>query len=502
MRRVRLGEEARAALSRAASLARQPVWLVGGAIRDAALGRPVADLDLACRDARALAAALARGFRGTLVTLDADNEVYRLVLPVQRGRALKQFDVAALQGATIEEDLLRRDFTVNAVALPLAPDMPAAHPPSAFVDPRGGLADLAARRLRGEIERNFVDDPLRLLRAFRVAAQNGLSLDPATAALVRKHRRLARRPAAERVSAELLALLGVPGASAWLRRMDECGLLTQLFEDLEPARRCAEDYYGPGGVLAHTLEVCARLDLLLDETASVLPPALAKDLGAHLAERGGPAFRGLLMLSALLHDVAKPETARRVDGRLRFFEHDTKGADKAERLLRELRLSREQVRTAGQVVRHHLRPGHLASAGVPTDRAVYRFLRDLGEDAPALLLVCWADHASYLAETRLRRLFKAACADPARSDLARVRGEDARKTVRHLQIVALLMNRWRDQERRPPPPKLVDGTEVMKHLRLPPGPRIGELLERVREAQAEGRVRTREDALALLSRLK
>lgn len=501
MKRVRLGAEARAALARAAAAAKQPVWLVGGAIRDAALGRPVTDLDLACPDARALAAALARSFRGTIVTLDADNAVYRLVLPPARGRALTQIDLAGLQGKTIEEDLLRRDFTVNALALAATPAPAESVPAAAFLDPRGGLRDLDARVLRGEIEKNFTDDPLRLLRAFRVAAQNGLTIEPATEALLRKHRRLARRPAPERVHAELLALLGVPGASVWLRRMDECGILTELFEDLEPARRCAESYYGPGGVLTHTLEVCARLDLLLDGLPKILP-ALAKDLRAHLAERGGAPFRGLLMLSALLHDVAKPETARRVDGRLRFFEHDTKGAEKTERLLRGLRLSGEQVRTAAQVVRHHLRPGHLAAAGLPTERAVYRFLRDLGADAPALLLVCWADHASYLAEARLRRLFKAAAADPARSDLARIKGEDARKTVRHLQLVSWLLGRWRETARRPPPPKLLDGRDIMKALKIPPGPRVGELLERVREAQAEGAVRSREDALALVARLK
>ena len=252
--RLRLGAQARAALARVKASAKQPVWLVGGAIRDAALGRATSDLDLACADARGLAARLARDFRGTLVTLDEKNAVYRLVLPAARGAALKQIDVAGLMGKTIHEDLQRRDFTINAVALELGSALSATLNAKSFLDPRGGLKDLAVGLIRAEIESNLTDDPLRLLRAFRIAAQLDLVIEPATLKAIHRHRRLVREPAPERVHAELLSLLAVPGASRWLKRMDECGLLTELFEELEPARRCAESYYGPGGVLIHTLD--------------------------------------------------------------------------------------------------------------------------------------------------------------------------------------------------------------------------------------------------------
>lgn len=499
-RRPRLGAEARALLAQVAKAAGQDVWLVGGALRDAALGRESADLDLACADARGLAARLARTLKGTLVTLDEKSAVYRLVLKPSRGRRIVQIDVAGLQGKSIGEDLARRDFPINALALPLEAAAQAAPPASAFLDPRGGLKDLAAGVLRCETEQNIVDDPLRILRAFRVAAQLGLAVDEPTKKLLRKHRRLVREPAAERVSAELLGLLAVPGSSDWLGVMDECGVLTEVFEELEPGRRCAEDYYGEGGVLKHTLAVCARVDRLLTDLRKI-HPKLAPDLERHFAERGGPAFRGLLMLSALLHDVAKPDTAKRIGGRLRFFEHDTKGAVMAEKILRRLRLSREQIDTAAMIVRQHLRPGHLASGGPLTERAVYRFFRDLGDDAVGLLVVCWGDHSSYMPEPRLKKLLKTATADPARSDLSRL-PEDARKTMKHLQLVTFLLRRWCELERAPEPERLLDGRDVMKALKIPPGPRVGELLERVREAQAEGEVKDRESALALLARLK
>ncbi|MDE2141096.1 MAG: HD domain-containing protein [Elusimicrobia bacterium] len=504
-RRIRLPAEALAALNRVAGLKHPtPVYLVGGAIRDVSLGRSVTDLDLAAAGARTLAAAIARAFKGTLVTLDPDNAVYRLVLPPARGRGLRQIDVAEIVGRDIGEDLARRDFTVNAVALELTPALKGAIPEAQLLDPRGGLADLARGVLRVESDKPFSDDPLRLLRAFRIAAQTGLMIEPATLALIHKHRRRARDPAGERVQAELLALLAVPGSSASLRAMDDCGLLTALFEDLEPARRCAEDYYGPGGVMKHSLDVCARTDFLLSNFRKIYPD-LSRNFEEHLAARssGGVPERAVLMLAALLHDVSKPETARTVDGRLRFFEHDTRGATRADKILRDLRFSREHIQTVAEIVRHHLRPGHLASSGDPvTDKAIYRFFRDLGERAPGLLVVCWGDHASYMPEVRLKRLLSAACGAPRRAAPARLRTEEARKTVRHLQLVSLLLRRYFDQDRAPVPARLLDGSEVMKALNIPPGPKVGDILERLREAQAEGEVRDRTQALAFVARLK
>ena len=418
-----------------------------------------------------------------------------------RGKAIHQIDIAGLQGKTIVEDLARRDFTVNAVALELVDDLPASLPETAFLDPRKGLKDLADGVIRADVEGNLDDDPLRLLRAFRIAAQLGLSIEEKTLKAIGRRKKLIGVPAPERVSAELLLLLAAPGAAPWLNRMDECGLLTTVLPELEPSRRCAENYYGPGGVLKHTLDVCARVDFLLTNLRAIYP-GLASDLEAHFAARGGPPFRALLLLSALLHDVAKPATARKIDGRLRFFEHDTKGAAATEKILRRLRLSRDQIDTASAVVRHHLRPGHLAAGGPLTERAVYRFFRDLGPDAPGLLIVCWGDHSSYMPEARLKRLLKTATADSKRSDLTRLKPEDARKTVHHLQIVSTLLRRWRDLSRAPAPERLLDGRDIMKALKIPPGPRIGELLERVREAQAEGEVKNRDEALTLISRLK
>ena len=491
--RLRLPAAAAAAAKRAAGLCGgKPVYVVGGALRDAALGRPIQDLDLACRGARALAKSLAAALGGSFVVLDEETGVYRAALPPS-GSALNQVDVAELQGESIDEDLRRRDFTINALAQPAAG--------GALLDPRGGLEDCRRKLVRAEREELFRDDPLRLLRAFRIAAQLGFSIEAQTLELARKLRHRVRQPAGERVQAELLALLEVPGGSASLREMDSIGLLTALFEELEPARQCAVCYYGEGGVLKHSLDTAARADFLLQRLSDVFPKQAA-GLERHLDLRSQPGapHRALIVLTALLHDVAKPETAKSVDGRLRFFGHDTVGAKRTGDILKRLRFSRAQADCACAVVAQHLRPGHLAAGEAITEKAIYRFFRDLGEQAASLLLVCWADHASYLPQEKLARVLKTAAA-PLDMGLSRLKPEDARKTVRHLQVIALLVSRLFDAKK-PVPDRLVDGHEVMELLELSPGPEVGQLLERLREAQAEGKVRTRQEALDFIRRAK
>lgn len=500
-RRLRLSPEAAVLLRRAAAL-ESPLHLVGGAVRDALLGRPIRDLDLVSGSARALAGRLARALGGTLVVLDEKNSVYRVAL-ASRFKTVRHLDIAQRQGRSLAEDLARRDFTINAIALPLSPRLAQGPSPRELLDPRQGLADIRRGLLRAESLALFEEDPLRLLRAFRIAAELDFAIEPATLEMISRLRHRVRRPAGERVQAELLALLSLPGCSRWLKAMDEAGILTALFEDLEPARQCALVYYGPGGVLAHSLDTTARLDFLFQNLNGAFPTE-AKKIKEYLtaSAEGHASPRAILMLSALLHDVSKPETARQVGGRLRFFGHDAAGARRAEAILRKLKFSRGHLDTVHGVIANHLRPGNLAAAGSITDRAAYRFFRDLGDHALPLLLVCWADHASYLPGESIPKLLpagRAPCNEAGgRRALLRVKPEGARKTVRHLQVVAHLVRRLFDERRQAVPERLIDGREVMKALGIPPGPEVGKWLERVREAQAEGKIRSPREALDYL----
>lgn len=484
-------------LARAAAAALEPsqdAWVVGGALRDLALSRggPLVDLDLAVRgSAASYAKRLARRAKGTHVVLDAAQDIHRVVL--KSGGTTAQVDAAALQGGSIAADLARRDFTVNAMALPLAPE-------AALLDPYRGLADAAAGTLRAVSEKAFVEDPLRALRAYRIGAQCRLEPEAKTVLWAKRHRALLASCASERVRAEVMGVLGVADSAAWLRRMDAGGVLTAVLPELEASRRCALVYYGKGGVLRHALDTVERLDFLTASLDDVWPAHAAGVRAALAAAPGGTqGHPALLRLGGLLHDVSKPETAKRQGGRLRFFGHEAKGAEKSAGILGRLRFSREETDWVSTWVLHHLRPGNLAAAGAVSDKAVFRFFRDLGPKGVGQLLVCWADHASYLSPGDVLRTLPHALQEPGRP-MPRWAVGDAAKTVHHMRVVSWLLDRWFRAPEASRPELLLDGRDVMKALKIKPGPRVGELLRGLAEAQAEGGVRSRKDALAWVAR--
>jgi tRNA nucleotidyltransferase/poly(A) polymerase len=468
-----------------------PVYYVGGTLRDAALGATaIEDIDLAVpRRASAFAQALARQVRGTCFTLHQETQVFRVVAK-KRGQPDWQFDVALLQGS-LAKDLTRRDFTVNAMALEVGGNT--------LHDPFGGLADLTAKRLRVTSPKVLKEDPIRLLRAFRLAAKHGLRIDKSTLTAIGKYKRGISKPAGERIHSELTQLASSGPLAPWLRQMDQSGLLTQLLPELERQRRCAEGYYGKGGVLRHTLDAVERLDFLLANLHSVYP-RYAKQIEALLDQTCGGArhHKGIIRLAVLLHDIAKPATAKRIGGRLRFFQHEAVGAKMSRVLLKALRFSREEIELIEPLVYHHLRPGNLAANKVISDKAVFRFFRDLGTKGISLLLLCWADHASYISAATLKRVLGRIHEDPHTSRLTRLRSPDTRKTLFHLQVISYLLARYFEHPSKTLPKRLLSGDAIMKALKITPGPQVGEAMRTLAEAQAEGKVTNRKQAIEFL----
>jgi len=277
----------------------------------------------------------------------------------------------------------------------------------------------------------------------------------------------------ERQRDEVLLLLGLPRAGRALRRLDALGLLTALFPEVEAMRRTAQPRPHRFDVLEHSLRAVEGADRLIGRLTAL--GGIADDLQMHLAEDvGGGVDRGrLLRLAALLHDVAKPETRRVVSGRVRFFEHDVLGAERARVVGERLRLPGRAVATVERLVRHHLRPMHLAQAGQITPRARYRFFRDLAEDSRDLLLLVTVDAAA-------------------------VTGISPLAAWKQSRVVRDLMAGWQEQQEASAAPPLLRGEDVMDHFGLEPGPAVGALLTRAQEAQALGLVRTREEALRYL----
>jgi putative nucleotidyltransferase with HDIG domain len=440
--------------------------LVGGAVRDAWLGRGDGDLDVAVpAGAVALARRLAARAGGTAVVLDAERGAARVVV----GR--RHVDITEFRAPTLEADLAARDFTVNALAVDLRTLLAAGAAP--VVDPTGGLADLRRRRLRAAGSAVLADDPLRALRAVRLEVALGLRLTAATARAIRAVAPALGSVAVERIRDELLLALGAGRTARALRRADALGLLRQVLPEVEAMRGVGQPAPHRFDVLEHSLRAVEAADRLLPRLGRLTP--FGEGLARHMAEElGGGVTRGAaLKLAALLHDVAKPETRRIVDGRVRFFEHDTRGADRVRGIGGRLRLPARVTEVVERLVRHHLRPMHLGQADAISPRARYRFYRDLGGETRDLLLLSLVDAAALTGVSPLR-------------------------AWRRAGVVRDLLAGWREQETALAAGPLVTGDDVMARLGIPPGPRVGLHLDRVREAQALGLVRTRAEALAYL----
>jgi putative nucleotidyltransferase with HDIG domain len=440
--------------------------LVGGAVRDALLGRSDADVDLALpRGALALADRLAARVGATAVVLDAARGAARVAA---RG---VQVDLNDFRAPSLEADLAARDFTVNALAVPL--DALLGQGRAAIVDPTGGLRDLRARRLRPAGPGVLSDDPLRTLRAVRLEGSLGVRLTPPAARAVRAAAPGLAGVAAERVRDELVALLRLPATGRALRRADALGLLARILPEVGPMRATTQPLPHRFNVLEHSLRAVEACDRLLPRLPTLRP--FGEELAAHMAEGlgGGLDRAAVLKLAALLHDVAKPETRRVVAGRVRFFEHDLIGAGRARVVAERLRLPERATAVLERLVRHHLRPMHLAQAGEVTRRARYRFYRDLGVDTRDLLLLALVDGAA-------------------------VTGASPLAVWRRATLVRDLLGGWPEAESVAAAPPLLRGQDVMTRYGLAPGPLVGDLLARAREAQDLGLVRTREEALAYL----
>ncbi len=454
------------ALARVTPRDAEPV-LVGGAVRDALLGRRAAvDLDVAvAHGALATARRLADALGSAFVPLDAERGAARVVAPGHR------IDLADFRAPTLEADLAGRDFTVDAMAVPLGPLLRRGR--AAIVDPRGGLADLAARRLRLAGPGVLDDDPVRALRGVRLSVSLGLTLTPATRAAIRRAAPAVAGVSAERVRDEVLAILSAQDAARALRSAERLGLLRVIFPETEAMRRTPQPAPHRFDVLEHSLRAVAACDRLLPRLAALAP--FGAELASHVAEPlgGGIERRHILKLAALLHDVSKPETRRRVGGRVRFFEHDILGAARARAIGERLRLPQRATGVLERLVRHHLRPMHLAAADAVTPRARYRFFRDVGADTRDLLLLVLADASA-------------------------VRGESPFRLWPRARLLRELLAGWEEQSASPPREPLVRGDDVMARFGLAPGPEVGQLLARAREAQELGLVSSRDEALAYL----
>ncbi len=447
------------------------IWLVGGALRDHFLGRSRPDLDFVVdREAAKLARLLSDDLRAGFHSLDDERDAARVILPNQAGT----LDFVRRAGASIETDLRERDFTINALALPLVGD-------EHLIDPLGGLQDLKDRRLRPCAEEAVARDPVRALRAVRLAAELGLRMEPETVEQVRAAGDHLAGVSAERVRDEFMRMLEPSIARTAVRLMDHLWLLIRVCPELDQLpgseHSARERALSTLDRLAELVQLLGlRSDRQRDGNLALAEVALQlgkyrAGLSAHLAARlrGGRRVAQLLSLAALFvpgeSSLDPGADAASSSG----------AAELALRRGLELRLSRPEASRIQTIVLNYRRLVEFSTSGPPSDGEVYRFFRACGEAGIELVLL-------YLAAS-LARLGSAS--DPA-------------EWRSRIEIARTLFQAWFERGNQVVrPPKLITGDELASALGLQAGKIIGELLEAIREAQAAGRVHDRDSAIQL-----
>jgi poly(A) polymerase len=447
------------------ALAGDELYLVGGTVRDALLGREPTDFDFAVPGSGVdFAARFARDTRSSFVPLSEPDDEARVVL---QGRT---FDFVGLGEGSIDDDLRRRDFTINALGCRVTEQGV-----GELLDPAGGRQDLTARVIRPASETALASDPLRLLRAARFALELEMTVDES---VFEQGRRVSlRRVAGERIGAELLRVLERPGGAGWLDKLDELGRLAELLPGFDPV---LEDTKLRG----HSFRTMGKVEEICHSETffSRFQPEFESYFGGWgavpdeeaEADEDGPAEReplpfrrALLKLAGLLHDFAKPETRfETASGDVHFYGHDSIGARAAARVCHQrLRLARHQVKMVRTLVQEHMRLHLLATGPELSDRAVRRFFRDLGEEAFGMMIICHADGWATAGKTFHLE-------DTITRMIQQKRAEDAVAKVE----------------------RLVTGHDLIA-LGLEPGPAFKVILQELEDLQIEGKITSREQGL-------
>jgi tRNA nucleotidyltransferase/poly(A) polymerase len=467
----------------------QEIYLVGGAVRDILLKRLSPDFDFAVpAKGISLARRAANALEADFMVLDDERDTGRVIVTEPNG--IRTFlDFATYRGSTLDEDLHARDFTMNAIAFNLQDQT--------LIDPLNGASDLRNRLIRACSSTSLKDDPVRILRAVRQAAAFGCKIQPETREAMKQAAHLLPDISPERLRDELFKILEGHKPDASLRALEMLGVLPYLLPELSALKGVTQSAPHIYDVWEHTLRVLSYLENILsalapgysaDDTNDLFTGLLTLRIGrfrehfaVHFADslNTDRSVRAALFFAALYHDVKKPST-RTIDdsGRIRFFDHDIKGAETAARRAEAFNLSNDEVRRIQEIIQHHMRFHFFTSRlegeqKEPSRKAIYRFFRDTGEAGVDLVLLGLAD---------LRGTYGAALTQStwvAALDVARI----------------LLENYWEKREETIAPPRLLDGNDLMRELNLAPGRVIGQLLESIREGQATGKVQTKKQAL-------
>lgn len=462
-----------------------PVYLVGGTVRDLLLQRPVHDLDFVVpENSLEIARNVANTLQGAYYPLDTQRGTARAIHFLPSGERLV-LDFALFQGEDLDADLRLRDLTINAIAIDV-------RSPTTLIDPLRGANDLRIGQLRPCTEHAFLDDPLRILRAVRLAVKFNFRLMSETKELIRQAVPKLPVVSSERIRDELFQVLETSQPATAVQILDALGILPHIFPELLPLRGILPSPPHHEDVWDHTLSVTRSLNQVVETLAQSFNPdqsnwstglislhlgRFRQQLAEHLASpiNPGRSHRALLLLAALYHDAGKPQTlVQDSQGRIRFFGHEQVGAQMMQGRGEELRLNNEEIERLTTIVKNHMRPLLMAQADTPPSRrAIYHFFKDCGTGGIDCSLLSLADTMATYGPALPQELW-----------------------IRQLAVVRNLLEAWWEKPTQMVTPSpLLNGDQLIEAFQLQPGSRLGQLLADLREAQAAGEISDKETAL-------
>lgn len=439
-------------------------YLVGGFLRDYFLGKSTPDRDIVVLGKSAIETAkeLADKINGHFVLLDEKYDIARVVFE----NKIDYVDFAICDGNTIENDLKRRDFTINSIALDLQN--------YDLIDINNGIADLNSKMIREIYLKNLEDDPLRILRAFRFSSGLGFTISETTLNFILNNKEIIQNVAKERIHVELIKLFEGKNAAQALTEMKNNGLIFELLPESKCLCDVPPNLHHHLWLIDHSIESVNQIDKLVQTLPDWAQEHLYEDFST------GIKRISLLKIGAFLHDIGKPSTweIEPSTGRHRFIKHDEVGAELAKPLLKKLKFSNKQIKYITKIIKNHIYPSHIIREE-SSEKAEMRLFRRLENDTIDVILIAMADRLG------------------ARG--VEITDEIINKNINGLRT---LLNKYNEsKEKLKPLPKLLDGLEIMQLLDITASPRLGEIIKALKESQLNGDVITREDAVKFVKNM-
>lgn len=439
------------------------IYLVGGTVRDFYMGLESTDRDIIVmdEDARDFALKLSELFQATFVPLDEENKIYRIVLPDK----INYIDVTNPVGDSIEKDLMRRDLTINAIAVNIRT--------GELIDISGGVTDIMNKCINYVNELNFVDDPLRLLRVYRFQALYGFQLAPETINAVCKYSDLIHKPAVERINYELLKLFGGEYAHVALENMNKTWILEEIFPFVKELKQVPPNSHHHLDLFHHSIETVKQVQVLYNEAPDEVKEHLSR------IDFGGFSRLAHLKLAAFMHDIGKFSTWTIEEGKHRFIKHDDIGSKMSVKILKDLHFSNKQIDYISSMIKYHIYPSHVMTSPQITEKIMMRYVRKMDTNSIDAIILAQADRLS-------------------------ARGPEITDQIveRNITSLNMLLRFYlKARETLKPLPKLLSGNDVMQILNIKPSKRLGEIMDALHEAQISGDVITKEHAIEFVKNM-